>query len=247
MRPAAETHVPRSGDAPPGRVRLASRSTWNGARRVTLGFRAVDLHPDPLVAARLARFAELVRSSEHNLVSRRARDELESRHVPECVRLAEVLPQGPQRLLDIGSGGGFPGLVVAIVRPELEVHLLDATAKKTGFLASAAGELGVEVEVHTGRAEELAREDGLRGSFDVVTARAVAPLGRLAGWAVPFLRRGGLLYAVKGERWSEELEAARGTIAKLGASVVATPDDVHSSGDDAAEPLPRVVMLGRVS
>lgn len=91
----------------------------------------MDLHPDPAIRERLQRFAALVRASEHNLVSRRARDELESRHVPECVRLAQVLPRGTQRVLDIGSGGGFPGMVLAITRPELEVHLLDATAKKT--------------------------------------------------------------------------------------------------------------------
>lgn len=207
----------------------------------------MDLHPDPAVRERLERFAALVRASEHNLVSRRARDELESRHIPECVRLAEVLPKGAQRVLDIGSGGGFPGMVLAIVRPELEVHLLDATAKKTGFLAGAAEQLGVRVTVHTGRAEELVRTDDLAGGFDVVTARAVAPLDRLVTWAVPFLRTGGLLYAVKGQRWAEELEAAQVAIAKLGASVVATPDDVHNPGDDLADPQPRVVMLARVS
>lgn len=207
----------------------------------------MDVHPDPVVRERLERFAALVRASEHNLVSRRAREELETRHVPECVRLAEMLPRGQQRVLDVGSGGGFPGMVLAIVRPELEVHLLDATAKKTGFLASTAVELGVAVQVHTGRAEELARDPAMAGGFDVVTARAVAPLDRLATWSVPFLRPGGLLYAVKGERWSEELEAARGTIAKLGASVVATPDDVHNAGATPDGSLPRVVMLARVS
>ncbi|WP_052664964.1 16S rRNA (guanine(527)-N(7))-methyltransferase RsmG [Nitriliruptor alkaliphilus] len=207
----------------------------------------MDLHPDALVRERLTRFAALVRASEHNLVSRRAREELESRHLPECVRLADVLPRGEQRVLDIGSGGGFPGMVLAIVRPDLEVHLLDATAKKTAFLAAAAQELGVHVTVHTGRAEELVRGASLAGGFDVVTARAVAPLDRLVTWAVPFLRPGGLLYAVKGQRWAEELEAARTAIAKLGASVVATPDDVHTPGDDLADLQPRVVMLARVS
>lgn len=108
-------------------------------------------------------------------------------------------------------------------------------------------ELGVAVHVHTGRAEDLGRHDGLNAAFDVVTARAVAPLDRLATWALPFLRLGGILYAVKGERWAEELEAAQDTIAKLGASVVATPDDVHSSVEAPGDPLPRVVMLGRVS
>lgn len=207
----------------------------------------MELHPDPDVQSRLERFAELVRTSEHNLVSRRARDELLSRHVPECVQLADVLPRGEQRVLDIGSGGGFPGMVLAIVRADLEVHLLDATAKKTDFLASAATALGVDVSVHTGRAEDLGKVEGLAGSFDVVTARAVAPMERLVGWALPFLRPAGLLYAVKGERWADELAEARDTIAKLGASVVATPEDVHNAVDPRTGPGPRVVMLARVS
>lgn len=199
-----------------------------------------DLHTDD----RLRRFAELVRTSEHNLVSRRARDELKSRHIPECVALADVLPRGPQRVLDIGSGGGFPGMVLAIVRPELEVHLLDATAKKTAFLSETAADLDVSVTVHTGRAEQLQRGD-LANTFDVVTARAVAPLDRLVGWALPFLRQGGVLYAVKGERWEEELAAASGAMQRYGASLVATPEDLHSGVGPDAGATPRVVMLGR--
>ncbi len=202
--------------------------------------------PDPEIEERLRRFAALVRDSEHNLVSRRARDELDTRHVPECVALATMLPQGAQRLLDIGAGGGFPGMVLAIVRPELEVHLLDATAKKTAFLAEAAEALGVHVSVHTGRAEELQR-GALAGTFDVVTARAVAPLDRLVAWAVPFLRRGGLLYAVKGERWADELASARSAIGRAGASVVATPEDATWSSGSVGAGHPRVVMLNRVS
>jgi 16S rRNA (guanine527-N7)-methyltransferase len=213
----------------------------------TAGFgsvRPMTLHPDPAVDQKLASYAALVRASEHNLVSRRARDELETRHVPECVRLALMLPQGKQRLLDLGSGGGFPGMVLAIVRPELEVHLLDATAKKTAFLEQAAARLAVPVTVHTGRAEELAGSE-LGGTFDVVTARAVAPLERLVAWGMPFLVPGGLLCAVKGARWADELAAAAGAIARSGASVVATPDDVEEPPADG--PQPRVVMLARVS
>jgi 16S rRNA (guanine527-N7)-methyltransferase len=198
---------------------------------------------------RLARFAALVASSPHNLVSRSARAELSSRHVPESVAVASLLPAGSARLLDVGSGGGFPGLVIAIVRPELEVHLLDATAKKTGFLRAAADELGVRVTVHTGRAEELARTD-LAGSFDLVTARAVAPLRRLLPWTIPFLRPGGMLYAIKGDRWQEELDAATPSLRDVGARVVATPDDLDAAPPqpalDTGPSRPRVIMLSRV-
>lgn len=205
------------------------------------------LHPDPDTSARLEVFATRVQESPHNLVSRRAREELRTRHVPECVAFARTLPSGGARVLDLGSGGGFPGLVVAICRPDLEVHLLDATAKKTGFLQEVSEELDLGCTVHTGRAEDLAATSGLRGSFDVVTARAVAPLDRLIGWSLPFLRRNGLLYAMKGDRWAEELTAAVPVMERLGAAVVATPeDDLHRDDTGDAETQPRVVIVTRI-
>lgn len=162
--------------------------------------------------------------------------------MPEAVELAGLLPRGRARLLDLGSGGGLPGLVIAIVRRDLEVHLLDSTRKKTAFLRDAAAELGVPVTVHTGRAEELARPP-LASSFDLVTARAVAPLATLVEWAVPYLKVDGLLYAVKGERWPEELRTAGGSLRRAGAQVVATPDDLAVENREAV--TPRVVIIGR--
>jgi 16S rRNA (guanine527-N7)-methyltransferase len=195
--------------------------------------------PAAAVDDRLERFADLVAASPHNLVSRRARTELTTRHVPEAVAVAGLLPRGAGTLLDVGSGGGFPGMVIAIVRPDLDVHLLDATAKKTAFLRAAAAELGVPVTVHTGRAEELLRSE-LGGSFDLVTARAVAPLSRLLPWTIPFLRPGGVLCAVKGERWQEELHAVEPLLGRLGVRVLATPDDLPETGV-----RPRVLLLTR--
>ncbi len=197
-----------------------------------------DADPDP----RLARFAQLVRESPHNLVSSTAAAELESRHIPEARELARMLPIGPEvdRLLDVGSGGGLPGMIVALERPDLEVHLLDSRGKKTAFLLRTGADLGVPVTVHTGRAEDLAAGD-LRSSFHVVTARAVAPLARLLGWTLPFLVEGGLLYAVKGERWEEELEAATEELRRLDGRVVATPDDTGSAPANG----PRVVIVAK--
>lgn len=200
---------------------------------------------DDTVQRQLDRFASMVADSEHNLVSRRARGELTTRHVPECAAFAEMLPAGPARLLDLGAGGGLPGMVVAVTRPDLQVELLDATAKKTAFLAAAAADLGVDVVVHTGRAEELGSREPLTGAFDVVTARAVAALDRLIPLALPFLRPGGLLYAIKGERWREELETAAPVLARTGMSVVALPDDPQVVTSSRHGPAPMVVMLAR--
>jgi 16S rRNA (guanine527-N7)-methyltransferase len=205
-------------------------------------------HPGP-TAATLERYAQLVESSPHNLLSKAGLRELRTRHIPESVALAALLPSGGGQLLDVGSGGGLPGLVIAIARPDLEVHLLDSTTKKTAFLAETARVLGLAVEVHNGRAEELARGP-LAASFDLVTARAVAPLSTLLGWTLPFLRPDGLVYAVKGERWREELDDARDSMRTLGGRLVATPDDLRALDGDgevdtATGPTPRVVILAR--
>lgn len=194
------------------------------------------------VSERLERYAALVETSPHNLMSRRGLAELRSRHVPESVAFAELLPQEPVDLLDVGSGGGLPGMVVAVVRPDIRVTLLDATTKKTDFLRETAAQLGVDVRVVNQRAEDARRS--LARSFDVVTARAVAPMERLLGWTMPFLRPGGLLYAIKGERWQEEMEEAVPVLATWGAEVVATPPDL-ALGDDPHRPW--VVILRRGS
>ncbi len=189
----------------------------------------------------LERFVQAVEQSRHNLVSRRARTELRDRHLPECAAFAATLPQGPARVLDVGSGGGFPGLVIAILRPDLDVTLMDATKKKVEFLEEVAHELDVDVTAIHGRAEELSRTP-LGASFDVVTARAVAPLDRLVGWTVPFLRPGGLVYAIKGGRWQEELDAAGEALRTWDAEAVATPEEL---GDSPDGDRPLVVIIRR--
>ena len=196
-------------------------------------------------AERLHVLASAIAASPHNLVSARAKDELETRHIPECRSFAHLLgDQGP--VLDLGSGGGLPGLVIAIVRPDLEVHLLEATSKKAAFLEEAAQALGVSVQVHRGRAEELARGP-LLGSFEIVTARAVAPLERLVGWAAPYLAPSGRLYAIKGQRWEQEVEAAGPALARARLEVVGDPQHPLLSPDETDPHRPRVVMIARRS
>lgn len=228
-------------------TRPPGRSTWNIWRGPDgsaswLSDRLAAMTPSKHQRDRLETFAALVETSPHNLVSGRARAELRTRHIPECVAFAELVPRGTRRLLDVGSGGGFPGMVVALVRPDVEVHLLDSTKKKTDFLTAASEQLSARVHVHQGRAEGLLGTP-LGGSFDIVTARAVAPLEQLVTVTVPFLRRGGLLLAIKGERWTDELAVADEAIRRAGARLVATPDDLLT--DAASAHMPRVVMLVR--
>lgn len=188
----------------------------------------------------LRTYAGAIRACPHNLLSPRGLSELDSRHIPECVAFAEGLPNdGP--LIDVGTGAGLPGMVIALVRPDLEVHLLDATRKKTVFLSDTAQLLRVPVTVHTGRAEELGRTE-LRGRFRIVTARAVAPLARLVTLTAPLLQSGGTLHAIKGESWEGELDDARTAIERAGCEVVAVPS---STEDRGVSPAPRVVKLRR--
>lgn len=202
------------------------------------------LHLGAEARGQLDAFVAALRGSPHNLLSSRGLSELETRHVPECLGLAAMLP-GPGRVLDVGTGGGLPGLVVAIARGDLDVTLLDATAKKVRFLEETAAAIGVRVSTLHGRSEDLVRELG--GSFDIVTARAVAPLDRLLPWTLPWLRPGGRLYAVKGERFADELRAALPLVRRSGATVAAVSEPgrgVPTEPTTAPDGItPRVVII----
>ncbi|MEV4010923.1 16S rRNA (guanine(527)-N(7))-methyltransferase RsmG [Nonomuraea angiospora] len=135
------------------------------------------------------------------------------RHLLNCAVVAEVVPPDAH-LVDIGSGAGLPGLVLAIVRQDITVTLLEPLLRRTVFLEECVEALKLDnVEVLRGRAEELA---GKR-EFDVASARAVAPLDRLLKWAMPLLHEGGELIAMKGERAAEELAEAEAQLRGIGA------------------------------
>jgi 16S rRNA (guanine527-N7)-methyltransferase len=139
-------------------------------------------------------------------------------HTADALTILPFVPKSVSSILDVGSGGGLPGMVLAIVFPAIPCTLLDATGKKATFLRECAQELGLtNVTALHGRAEDLGHSD-LRESFDLVTARAVATLDWLAEWCLPLTRLGGSFVAMKGEKAASELEQARGLCRKLGAS-----------------------------
>lgn len=124
------------------------------------------------------------------------------------------------RVIDIGTGGGVPGLVLAIVRPDLGFILSDSASKKTKWVEEMVATLGLEnVTVVTRRLELLGREEAFRGSFEAVTAKALAALNVLSEFAVPLLKVGGRLVAYKGPALAEEIREARFALLELGARV----------------------------
>jgi len=128
------------------------------------------------------------------------------RHLLNSAAIASLVPVGA-RVVDVGSGAGLPGIPLALARPDLIVTLLEPLARRVAFLTECVRRLGLErVTVVRGRAEEGPIRRQLGGA-DVVTARAVAPLDKLAGWCLPLLRPGGLLLAMKGSTAAAELAA----------------------------------------
>ena len=160
------------------------------------------------------RYAALLADAgvERGLIGPREADRLWERHLLNCAVMGEAVPS-QATVVDIGSGAGLPGLVLAIARPDLSITLLEPLLRRTTFLSECVEELELaNVTVRRARAEEVAGEY----AADVVTARAVAPLERLAGWALPLLRPGGELLALKGERAAAELAAAEKVLKGFG-------------------------------
>ena len=169
------------------------------------------------------------------LIGPREAPRIWDRHILNCAVVASRLPQGAT-VADIGTGAGLPGIVWAVARPDIHVTLIEPMLRRTRFLEDAERELGLgNVTVVRGRAENLTGSV----TVDVVTARAVAPLARLAGLAAPLLRPGGMLLAFKGQSAADELASATSELTKLGASSWS----VEAFGDGIVDPVTRVVVV----
>lgn len=183
----------------------------------------------PEASGVLQRYVDLLatRGMEWGLLGPREGDKLWSRHVSNSLALVDLLPEGID-VADIGSGAGLPGLPVAIVRPDLRVTLIESLLRRVNFLELAVEELGLSdrVEVIRGRAEEQ------KETFDVVTARAVAPLERLLKWTTSLFLPHGELLALKGETAEDEIRSASKLLqkSKLSAQVLEVRADPAVDG-----------------
>ncbi|WP_039885864.1 MULTISPECIES: 16S rRNA (guanine(527)-N(7))-methyltransferase RsmG [Corynebacterium] len=137
------------------------------------------------------------------------------RHILNCAVIEQVIPEGAT-VIDVGSGAGLPGIPLAIARPDLHITLIEPLLKRYNYLNEVTEKLGLEnVTVRRGRAEEGPIKKAVAGA-DVVTSRAVAPLGKLAKWSLPLVRKGGEMIALKGSSVHEELERDAADIKKAG-------------------------------
>jgi 16S rRNA (guanine527-N7)-methyltransferase len=184
------------------------------------------------------RYAELLAEAgvQRGLIGPREVPRLWERHLLNCAVLSEVVPEGVT-VCDVGSGAGLPGIPLALVREDLKITLLEPLLRRTTFLTEVVELLGLDhVTVVRGRAEEVM---GKLTPVHVVTARAVAPLDRLATWGVPLLRPYGEMLALKGDTAEEELKAAQTALSKLGA----VETSILHVGEGVVDPLSTVVRV----
>lgn len=251
------------GGTSPGPSPVRHSASPAGDRRGAANDRQAPV-PDPAVAALPPELAEAARTLfgerldmatayaemlatdgvVRGLIGPREAPRIWDRHLLNCAAVAERIPTGAS-VLDVGSGAGLPGLVLAIARPDLAVTLVEPLARRTAFLVEAVDKLGLTttVRVFRGRAEEAA--SGAPGcaplSGDVVTARAVAPLDRLAAWCLPLAVPGGRLVAMKGASVAEEIAEHAGTVNRLGGG----EPIVYRCGAGVIDPPATVVEITR--
>ena len=205
----------------------------------------------PIVAAQLfgerlglaERYAELLRTTgiDHGLIGPREAHRIWQRHLLNCAVVADLLPPGAS-VADVGTGAGLPGIVLAIARPDVTVTLVEPLERRVRWLTSTVEDLGItNVHITRARAEEV------RERFDVVTARAVADLGKLLRWCLPLVTDGGRLMALKGSRAQEEIDrtlahtpqlAGRIELVMCGAGLVAEPAAVVVVAPEPGRPHP---------
>jgi 16S rRNA (guanine527-N7)-methyltransferase len=196
----------------------------------------------PRAAVRLSAYADLLatQGTLRGLIGPREVPRLWDRHLLNCAVVERLIPE-QSSVADIGTGAGLPGIVLAIVRPDLEVALVEPLLRRTTFLQEAVDTLGLDnATVVRARAEEIPP-----ASYDVVTSRAVAPLGKLARWCLPLCVEGGLMLAMKGSSVEQELESSERELTKLGAELW----HIHELGvDELTQPTTVVsIVAGRAA
>ena len=170
-------------------------------------------------AKRLERYAELLIewNGKMNLTAITDPDEIIIKHFYDCLLFLKhnEIPKNAS-VIDVGTGAGFPGLVLKIARPDIKITLLDSLNKRLTFLNEVANDLRLEVETLHSRAEDAGKMPDYREKYDIATARAVARLNVLSEYCLPFVKVSGSFVAMKGPTAPEELDGAISALKKLG-------------------------------
>lgn len=195
---------------------------------------------DDAAFARLDAYAEcLVKTNKQfNLTAITEPNEVTVKHFADCLSLfgAVEIPKNA-KIMDVGTGAGFPGLVLKLYRPDLDVTFLDSTKKKLGFIEMVLSAVSLAGETVHMRAEEAGQNAKYREKYDFVTARAVSDLRNLAEYCLPFVKKGGTFLAMKSAAADAEIDGAKNALRLLGGKIAA--DNVF----DLVENTPRRVLL----
>ncbi len=181
---------------------------------------SLALHEDKL--SQMEQFANLMldMNTKMNLTGIIDSEGVADKHFADSLFLLKYLEIAENaKVIDVGTGAGFPALPCMIARPDLQFTLLDGLQKRVLFLRNVCAEIGLKADAIHGRAEEVARKAEYREQYDVATARAVAHLRELSEYCLPYVKVGGVFAALKGREMTLELEESKSAIAKLGGKI----------------------------
>lgn len=199
-----------------------------------------DISLDELSYERLDKYAEMLveTNKSFNLTAITEPDDVTLKHFADCLALFNFvdIPKS-SKVIDVGTGAGFPGLVLLLARPDLKMTFLDSTKKKLGFIEQVLNETGVNAEILHARAEEAGKNAEFREKFDFATARAVANLTNLSEYCLPFVKVGGKFISMKSASADEEINDAKKAVSILGGKIV------ENNLFDLVENTPRRILI----
>lgn len=199
-----------------------------------------DVQLDSQAFSRLDKYAEMLveTNKSFNLTAITEPDDVTVKHFADCLALLKYvdIPQNA-KIIDVGTGAGFPGLVLLLARPDIQMTFLDSTKKKLGFIESVLAETNLKAEILHARAEEAGQKAEYREKFDYATARAVANLTNLSEYCLPFVKVGGTFVSMKSASADEEISEAKKAVGILGGKIC--EDNLF----DLVENTPRRILI----